>query len=132
MRVVGGKLIASEEEEQITVFEWAERNKHRYPELALLYHIPNEGKRGRKAAGVLKAIGVKSGVPDLCLPVRRGRYGALYIELKAKDGKVSQAQGEWLDALTACGNAAALCYGADAAIMVIERYLLCEKYHPTE
>ena len=31
--------------EQQAVMEWAEYQTGRYPELKLLYHIPNEGKR---------------------------------------------------------------------------------------
>ena len=123
MRLHNGRMIASEEEEQIKVFEWAEYNVGRYPELQLLYHIPNEGKRGRKAAGALKALGVKKGVPDICLPVRRGMYGALYIELKAKDGKVSKDQERWLNMLSTGGNVVCICYGGDSAIRVIEKYI---------
>lgn len=46
--------------EQITLFNWAENNKHILPCLSLMYHIPNEGKRTNGA--VLKAMGLKSGV----------------------------------------------------------------------
>lgn len=123
MKLHNGELIASEEEEQKKVFEWAEYNVGRYPELQLLYHIPNEGKRGRKAAGTLKALGVKKGVPDICLPVRRGRYGALYIELKAKDGKISKDQNRWLHMLNEAGNAVCICYGGDSAILAIKKYI---------
>ena len=45
--------------EQITLFNWAENNKHILPCLSLMYHIPNEGKRTNGA--VLKAMGLKSG-----------------------------------------------------------------------
>ena len=50
--------------EQITLFNWAENNKHILPCLSLMYHIPNEGKRTNGA--VLKAMGLKSGVLVLC------------------------------------------------------------------
>lgn len=43
--------------EQITLFNWAENNKHILPCLSLMYHIPNEGKRTNGA--VLKAIEAK-------------------------------------------------------------------------
>lgn len=43
--------------EQITLFNWAENNKHILPCLSLMYHIPNEGKRTNGA--VLKAMGFK-------------------------------------------------------------------------
>lgn len=60
--------------EQITLFNWAENNKHILPCLSLMYHIPNEGKRTNGA--VLKAMGLKSGVPDVYIDrVEPGRCG---------------------------------------------------------
>lgn len=44
---------------------WADFALTQYPELELLYHIPNEGKRSKVTGGRLKALGLKSGVPDL-------------------------------------------------------------------
>lgn len=56
-------------------------------ELALLHHIPNGGARSKATAGRLKAEGVKAGIPDICLPVPKNGYGALYIELKVPENK---------------------------------------------
>lgn len=44
--------------EQISLFNWAERNAHVLPCLSLMYHVPNEGKRTNGA--VLKAMGFKN------------------------------------------------------------------------
>ena len=55
-------FIPTEDEEQITVFEWAELNLRLYPVLALMYHVPNGGKRSKSEAARFKAMGVKSGV----------------------------------------------------------------------
>ena len=57
--------------EQQTVLEWAQWQRGKYPELDLLYHIPNEGKRSAANGAVLKRAGLKKGVPDLCLPVAK-------------------------------------------------------------
>ena len=96
----------------------------KWPELALLYHVPNEGKRSRTAGARMKAEGLKKGVPDLCLPVARGKWHGLYIELKrTKGGRVSQAQREWLDALEREGYAAAVAYGWEQAREMIAAYL---------
>lgn len=68
--------------------------------------------------------GVKAGVPDLCLPVARGQYHGLYIELKRqRGGRTSDHQSEWLDALSAQGYKAALCYGWEQAAKTIIEYL---------
>ena len=39
---------ASEGGEQQALFEWAKRCVGIYPELEALYHVPNEGKQGRR------------------------------------------------------------------------------------
>jgi len=72
-----------ESDHQIALFQWVSYQLKRYPELELLYHIPNGGYRYKTTARRLKAEGVKAGVPDICLPVPRGGYHGLYIEMKA-------------------------------------------------
>lgn len=100
----------------------------RWPELRLLYHVPNEGQRSIATGGRMRAEGLKSGVPDLCLPSAHGKYHGLYIEMKrTKGSKTSQEQKEWLAALKAEGYKTAICKGADAAIKAIETYLALPK-----
>ena len=96
----GASPVPTESEEQQMLMRWASLASGANPELRLLYHVPNGGSRGKAEAGRFRAEGVKSGVPDLCLPVARGKWHGLYIELKrTKGGRVSQAQREWLAAL---------------------------------
>lgn len=76
-----------EAEEQEALFVWAEYQSAAHTELKLLYHIPNEGKRSVSYGAALRRQGMKRGVPDLCLPVARGRYHGLYIEMKAGRNK---------------------------------------------
>ena len=71
-----------EHDEQVTVIEWADTHSKKFPELAWLFAIPNGGHRSKAQAGKLKAEGVRKGVADLCLPVARHGYNALYIEMK--------------------------------------------------
>ena len=66
-----GCLTGSEHEEQVALFEWAEWNKRQYPELELMFAIPNGGQRHVVVAKKLKDEGVKAGVPDIFLPVAR-------------------------------------------------------------
>lgn len=113
-----------EGEEQEVLFQWAEWQQGRWPELRLMYAVPNGGYRTKSEAARLKAQGVKAGVPDICLPVARGGCHALYIELKRrKGGVVSSAQSQWIEALKEEGNECAVCAGADAAMAIITRYL---------
>lgn len=117
----------SEENEQIALFRWAEFAVNQHPELKLMYHIPNEGKRSKITGARLKAAGLKSGVPDICLPVARGGYIGLYIEMKAGKNKPTDNQKKWLDALTREENFTAVCYGWEQAKEVIEKYLSMER-----
>lgn len=117
----------SEDTEQMMLIKWSQQEnvRKKYPELALLYHIPNERKCSIQQGKRFKAMGVKSGVPDLCLPVPRGKYHSLYIEMKAKNGRMSDNQKWWNEQLNGQDNYCVTCYGWEEASQVIERYL-CE------
>jgi len=119
----------SEAQEQADLIEWAEScvRLKVHPELKLLHAIPNGGSRDIREAKNLKRQGVKAGVPDLCLPVPKGNYHGLYIEMKVGRNKPSANQKEWLAALSANGYAVAVCYGAAEARRRIEEYLRLEK-----
>lgn len=78
----------SEANEQEALFMWAAYKSQYWPELLSMYHIPNGGHRDAAEAAHLKRLGVKAGVPDICLPVARQGLHGLYIELKA--GKTKQ------------------------------------------
>lgn len=117
-------VIPTESVEQQWLFAWAELQRNAHPELALLYAIPNGGKRARTTAARLKKEGVKKGVPDTFLPVPRGKYHGLFIELKRLEGgRVEDSQRQWIYALTDQGYAAVVCKGWEAAAGVILDYL---------
>ncbi len=108
---------------------WAQQNIEKYPELKWLTHIPNGGYRDKITANNLKASGVKSGVPDYLLLVKRNKYACLWIELKkpVKDGKragiVSDEQKEWITQANESGHAAVVAYGWEHARDLIVFYL---------
>jgi hypothetical protein len=112
-----------ESNNQQALFQWAAYSNIKYPELSLMYHIPNGGKRNVREAARLKKEGVKSGIPDICLPVARGIYHGLYIELKAGKGKASDNQKDWIDRLTNQGYKAEVCIGWEQAKDAILEYL---------
>lgn len=114
----------TEEEEQISLMMWTKLKENEYPELKLLFHIPNGGKRGKAEAKRFKAAGVKSGVPDLFLPVARGKSNGLFLEMKRyKGGRTSPTQVRWARDLEAQGYSVALCHGWQEAAKVLEEYL---------
>ena len=112
-----------EHEEQVKLFKWTADAVGRYPELALLFAVPNGGRRDKVTGARLKAEGVKAGVPDVWLPVARCGFHGLVIELKAGDGRPSPAQKAWLKALDEQGMLAVVCRGAAAAKRVLWQYL---------
>lgn len=111
----------SETTEQITLFNWAERTKSILPELDLMYHVPNEGKR--TDGGILKAAGLKNGVPDICLPVPHNGFHGLYIELKYGKNKATKAQENYMTLLKEQNYKTAVCYGFEEAREAILEYL---------
>ena len=123
---------------QIAFFDWVKWNEKLCPELKLMHHIPNGGKRSKAEAAIFKAMGVRSGVPDVFLPAPRGIYHGLYIEFKSDTGKESAAQAEFLESLRNAGYLTCVCNRLDTAINITQRYiklpqvnmvyLLTEKY----
>ena len=114
----------SEEQEQIAVFEWVNIMINQYPELKYLHHCPNGGLRSKSEAVRFKRLGVKAGVSDLFLPVARGGFHGLWIELKRQHGgKLSAEQKEWLDGMMQEGYYAVRADGAEQACDIIYKYL---------
>lgn len=115
-----------EYQEQKQLFAWTRQPsiRGRWPELKLLHHIKNEDRQATAAViAIDKAAGVKKGVPDLCLPVARGGWHGLYIEMKAPGGRPTQEQLWWLEELMKQGYYAAICCGWEAATMTLSDYL---------
>lgn len=108
---------------QEALFSWCDMQRGKYPELRLLYHVPNGGKRDAATARALKRQGVKAGVPDLCLPVARDGWHGLYIELKVGSNKPTELQKQWLKSLRQQDYATAVCYGWEEAADVLKSYL---------
>lgn len=113
-----------ESQEQCALMEWAELAVKSHPELELLHHIPNGGKRNIATAARLKKEGVKAGVPDLFLPAPKGKWHGLYIEMKALKGTLSENQRWWIDKLKKQGYCVVVCYGWEAAKDTIICYLM--------
>lgn len=90
-------------------------------------HVPNEGKRSPQMGARLKKMGMQKGFPDLVIPLPRGNYHGLYIELKVGYNKTTADQKRWLTKLNANGYAATACWGMDEAINTINTYLRGEE-----
>jgi hypothetical protein len=92
------------------------------PNLALLYAIPNGGKRDKITAAKLKAEGVKPGIPDLHWPVSNDCFKTLYIEMKDMKGRPSPEQIDVINRLRSEGHFVGICRGWEAAADVLVGY----------
>jgi hypothetical protein len=113
----------TEAQEARTLMVYCDWHAAKYPQLRLLFHVPNEARRSPATANLLKATGMRAGVPDYILPVPRGPHHGLAIELKAMGGKPSKEQARWLQDLRDQGWAAYCCWGAADAWAKIREYL---------
>lgn len=115
----------TESQEQQALFKWAELSRNRYPELDLLFAVPNGRKRAVIDGYLLKKEGVKRGVPDILLPVARKGYHGLFIELKrnTQRAKLSEEQIAMISKLLEQGYYVAVCYGWRSAAATLQSYL---------
>lgn len=99
-------------------------HRTKYPEINLLFAIPNGGTRITREAVALRRQGVKSGVPDLCLPVARGGYHGWWGEMKRlRSGHLSPEQRDWITRLRREGYWAGWHRGADEMLADLLWYL---------
>lgn len=98
----------------------------------LLFKVTNEGARGIVGGRLAKLAGMKKGAPDQILAWPRWNKDVLgsgcwehglFLELKRKDGVVSDEQTEFHSALTNAGYRTAVCRSLNECINAITSYL---------
>lgn len=108
--------------EQVLLVNWF---RIQYPLIKnTLFAIPNGGVRNIGTAIKLKKEGVMPGVSDLFLMVPKGSKCGLFIEMKAKGGKIQENQAEFMKLATQMGYQAVVCYGFLEAKKAIKLYLM--------
>lgn len=114
----------TEHHEQVALIQWADYQRFNGEPIGDdLFAIPNGGARHPAVAAKLKAEGVRAGMPDLMLAIPINPYAGLFIELKARGGRLTEKQRKRLERLQERGYKAVCCVGYDAAKAEIERYL---------
>lgn len=116
------KAKRSEFDEQRAVVMWF---RMQFPDY-LIYHIPNGGYRNPIEARNLKLSGVLGGIPDLHIPVAKGMFHGMYIEMKAENGRLSTVQSNMLNKLNDLGHFALCAYGFNEARGAIMDYMRLE------
>lgn len=124
-------MSGTEDAAQIALFIWSSQVEviEAYPDIRWMFAIPNGGFRTKAGAGKLRAMGLKKGIPDIFLPVKRGPWNGLFIELKREKrdekraGQASPDQKKWIEALREQGFGAMVCVGYEQARETIIKYL---------
>jgi hypothetical protein len=83
------------------------------------FHPANGGYRSKVTASILKACGVRAGVPDI-VAVKDGKTFAL--ELKTDSGRLSEAQQRAHEALRRAGASVAVAFGLDQALTQLKKW----------
>lgn len=130
-RARGGTTIPTEEQECTWLFEWARMTRRSGMLIAdILIHVPNGAYLGADKVtrgitmGKLKAMGLQPGCFDYIIPVQRGRYPGLWLEMKrTKGGVVSSEQVDFALRMANLGWRTEICKGWKEASKVIEAYL---------
>ena len=120
-----------EHDQQVSLVNWIRENTAKYPALRTAHAVPNGGFRTKRTAALMKAEGALSGIPDLFVPLPRwwpdGSVShGLYIEMKAKGGRLSTEQKEIIPLLREAGYTVHVCFSAEEAKHVIADYLEIE------
>ena len=106
------------------VFRWAALAMRAYPELRWMFAVPNGmAARSPKTVRLMKAEGLRNGVPDVWLPVPRGAHPGLVIEHKVGKNTPTEEQAEWLAGLAALGWRTLVSYDFEASRKAIVDYL---------
>lgn len=112
--------------EQAAFVSWArlqyECYPHLYPNLDLLHCSLNGMPMTKPQAVRAKKQGMIKGVPDLFLPYPHGFFCGLFLEMKQKDGQMSDSQTIMAGRLTALGYKVVTCYSYTEAIEAVKEY----------
>lgn len=112
-----------EETEQIEFMCWCKTHEDQYPDLKMMFHVPNGGSRNKREAIALKQMGVKAGVSDLLMLVPHGKYHGLIIEMKYGSNKLQDSQRDFLQSQMAAGYCCAVCYSSNMAKELVRAYM---------
>lgn len=115
----------SERQHAKALMQWVALEARTHPELRLLFHTPNEAADPWRRIDQA-AQGANPGVPDYLLPVPRGEFHGLAIELKAPGGRLTAVQTWWLDQLRRQGWSTHVAHGWESARDCLLDYLNLE------
>jgi hypothetical protein len=86
------------------------------------WHCPNGAHMGIRQGALMKALGLRPGVSDLCF-LRNGQFYALELK-QLKGGRESAEQEQFLTDVIRQGGIAAIAHGLDEALAILEKWQL--------
>jgi hypothetical protein len=111
--------------EQCELINWCRSQPIR--QMDRIFAIPNAGDRHPGYAAKMAQEGLTKGIPDLFLPVARGRYHGLFIEMKRRrGGTLSPEQKQKIADFSEEGYCCVVTKGYHQAIRSIVGYLMCQ------
>lgn len=113
----------TEHQIQSAFFSWVRIAMKQTPVLELMFAVPNAAKRSYKIAAMLKAEGLRAGVPDVIFPVARSGFNGLAIEFKTTIGKLSAEQAYYTKELVKENWLFCMLTDAEEAIRIVKNYL---------
>lgn len=113
----------TEHDEQVQFFKALDKLALKEPGLRFAFAVPNGSARNVVTGARLKQEGVKRGVPDIVIPLPKGIYHGLFIEMKAGKNKMSDFQKEYFSYLEGVGYKCCCCYSSDEAVSEVISYI---------
>lgn len=111
----------AEDQLQISCVTWFDYQYHSIS--WALFHVPNGGTRNSIEAAKFKAMGVRSGVPDLLLLIPRGGYHYLAMELKCGKNRQTESQRKYQEHVESNGGRYVVIRSIDEFISCVNGYL---------
>lgn len=93
---------------------------------AFAFSVPNGVNSSARIGGIMKAAGVVSGVPDICV-IHRGT--SHFLELKAGKNKPTSTQKRVMDMLELAGARVAVAHSIDEALYTLECWGILRRDH---
>ena len=111
----------NEHQEQVALIQWLRLQHPKHTKC--LWAIPNGGVRNIGTAIKLKREGVVPGVSDLFLMIPNNTKHGLFLERKAKSGKLTTEQTDFLSLAESMGYEAIVADSDEEGKEIIKKYL---------
>jgi len=115
------KRNSPESDMQIAFFKWLE---YQYPEIRKVTTATGHGgSRHLLEAIKLKKEGLTAGFPDIACYMPKSGYAGFFMEMKSKNGRLTETQKNKIDLLVKNGYKVVVAYSFEEAVKVFMNYV---------